>query len=118
MTFKVFIIAGESSGDVLGASLIEALKRQQPDIEIRGVGGEKMLGAGLQTSLFPMEDLSVMGIAEILPRIPKFIGLINKTVQAIKGFNPDVVVTIDSPDFSFRVQKNLQGGGGRARGIH
>lgn len=118
MTYKVFIIAGESSGDVLGASLISALKQQHPDIEIRGIGGEKMLAAGLRESLFLMEELSVMGIAEILPRIPKFIGLINKTVQAIKGFNPDVVVTIDSPDFSFRVQKKLKEEKISARKIH
>ncbi|MDD3020985.1 MAG: lipid-A-disaccharide synthase [Alphaproteobacteria bacterium] len=118
MTFKVFIIAGESSGDVLGASLIEALRAQRPDLELRGIGGAQMLAAGLKESFFPMEELSVMGIAEILPRIPKFIGLIHKTVAAIRGFNPDVVVTIDSPDFSFRVQKKVRKENISARQIH
>jgi lipid-A-disaccharide synthase len=118
MTFKVFIIAGESSGDVLGADLIRSLVAICPDIELRGIGGEKMIEAGLPESFFPMDELSVMGIAEILPRIPKFMGLIRKTVVAIKGYNPDVVVTIDSPDFSFRVQKKLKQDGVECRKIH
>ncbi|MCB1559003.1 MAG: lipid-A-disaccharide synthase [Alphaproteobacteria bacterium] len=115
---KIFIIAGESSGDVLGADLIRSLLAVDPETEIRGIGGERMLEAGLKSSFFPMDELSVMGIAEILPKVPKFIGLIRKTVDAIKGFNPDVVVTIDSPDFSFRVQKALWKEGASAKRIH
>lgn len=115
---KVFIIAGEHSGDQLGAALIQSLKQQSPDVELRGIGGPKMQAAGLGESLFPMEELSVMGIAEILPRIPKFLRLISKTVQAIKVFDPDAVVTIDSPDFSFRVQKKIAGLFLRAKRIH
>lgn len=115
---KIFIIAGESSGDVLGADLIRSLKAIAPELEIRGIGGDKMLAAGLSDSFFPMEELSVMGIAEILPKVPKFLGLIRKTVEAIRGFNPDVVVTIDSPDFSFRVQKKLWEQKNSARRIH
>lgn len=108
MPFKIFIIAGEASGDQLGAGLIASLKTQFPDAELRGIGGAAMLSAGLSESLFPMEELSVMGIAEILPRIPKFMGLISTTVQAIRVFNPDVIITIDAPDFSFRVQKKIK----------
>lgn len=108
MPFKIFIIAGEASGDQLGAGLIASLKTQFPDAELRGIGGAAMLSAGLPESLFPMEELSVMGIAEILPRIPKFMGLISTTVQAIRVFNPDVIITIDAPDFSFRVQKKIK----------
>ncbi|MDY0028576.1 MAG: lipid-A-disaccharide synthase [Pseudobdellovibrionaceae bacterium] len=115
---KIFIIAGESSGDVLGADLIRSMLAIRSDLEIRGIGGEKMLSAGLTESFFPMEELSVMGVAEILPKVPKFIGLIRKTVEAIRGFNPDVVVTIDSPDFSFRVQKKLREQKVPARRIH
>lgn len=118
MTFKVFIIAGEESGDQLGASLIRSLKAQNPDIEIRGVGGVAMMLAGMGDSLFPMDHLSVMGLAEILPRIPKFINLIAKTVQAIRVFDPDVVITIDAPDFSFRVQRKIKAAGIRAKKIH
>ncbi len=115
---KIFIIAGEHSGDQLGAELIASLKKLFPSMELRGIGGDKMLAAGLQDGLFPMENLSVMGIAEILPRIPKFLGLISKTVLAIKVFDPDIVITIDSPDFSFRVQKKLAKQSVRAKRIH
>jgi len=108
MTFKVFIIAGEESGDKLAQSLMYSLKSIHPDIEFRGIGGAGMKEAGLSGSLFPMDELSVMGIAEVLPRIPKFINLISKTVQAIRVFNPDVVITVDAPDFSFRVQKKVR----------
>lgn len=118
MTFKVFIIAGEASGDKLGESLILSLKKQYPDIEIRGIGGAGMVAAGMADSLFPMDHLSVMGIAEVLPRIPKFINLIAKAVQAIRVFDPDIVVTVDAPDFSFRVQKKVRSLGLRARQFH
>lgn len=115
---KIFIIAGESSGDQLGAGLLKSLRAMHPDIEIRGIGGPAMAEAGLVDSLFPMDELSVMGLAEVLPRIPKFINLIAKAVQAIRVFDPDVVITVDAPDFSFRVQKKLKAYGVRAKKIH
>lgn len=118
MTFKVFIIAGEASGDKLGESLIVSLKKQYPDLEIRGIGGAGMTAAGMGESLFPMEHLSVMGIAEVLPKIPKFINLIAKAVQAIRVFDPDVIITIDAPDFSFRVQKKIRALKLRAKQFH
>lgn len=118
MTKKIFIIAGESSGDALGAGLLHALRARLPDVEVRGIGGERMKAAGLSESFFPMDELSVMGLAEVLPRVPKFIGLIRKTVEAIKGYNPDLVVTIDSPDFCFRVQKGLKKAGVAAKRVH
>lgn len=103
----VYLIAGEASGDFIGAQLIAALKAEDPDIQISGVGGKSMQSQGLK-SLFPMEDLSVMGVAEILPRLPKLIGRINETVTDIMVQNPDVVITIDAPDFSFRVHKAIR----------
>lgn len=110
MSKKVFIIAGEASGDALGAAVLNAMRAQSKDhLEIRGIGGQAMLSAGLAQSLFPMDELSVMGIFEILPRIPHFVRRINQTVKAIKDFAPDVVISIDSPDFCFRVQKKLRG---------
>lgn len=118
MTFKVFIIAGEASGDKLGESLIVSLKHQYPDIEIRGIGGDGMMAAGMSKSLFPMDNLSVMGIAEVLPRIPKFINLIAMAVQSIRVFDPDVVITVDAPDFSFRVQKKIKSLNLRAKQFH
>jgi lipid-A-disaccharide synthase len=105
---RVFIIAGEASGDQLGAAVIRSLRARHPDVEIYGIGGPLMMGAGLGESLFPMKELSVMGLVEIVPHIPHFIRRINQTVDAIIEWYPDVVLTIDSPDFCFRVQKKLR----------
>ena len=99
---KVFLIAGEPSGDRLGAALMERLRELVPDIRFDGVGGEGMEGAGL-TSRFAMSDLSVMGLAEVLPRIALLRRRIHQTAQAIADTRPDVVITIDSPDFCLRV---------------
>jgi lipid-A-disaccharide synthase len=106
----VFVIAGEPSGDQLGAALIRGLKRRLPHIRLAGVGGEMMEQEGL-TSLFPMEELSVMGVTEVLPRLPNVLKRIKQTTQAAIAAEPDVVVTIDSPDFCFRVAKRLNGKG-------
>lgn len=103
----IYLIAGEASGDFIGAQMIAALKKQDPDIKISGIGGKLMQGQGLR-SLFPMEDLSVMGVAEILPRLPKLLGRIKQTITDIMAANPDIVVSIDAPDFSFRVQKAIR----------
>lgn len=115
---KIFIIAGEASGDALGASLITALKNQVPDLDLQGVGGDLMLAAGLGASVFPMTDLSVMGVAEVLPKVPLILGRIKETDAAIAAFDPDIVLTIDAPDFSFRVQKKVMKRGLRAQRIH
>ncbi len=102
----VCLIAGEPSGDALGASLIRAL-REQPDVAITGVGGAKMEAEGLQ-SLFPIDDLAVMGIVEVVPNLKKILGLIDRTAAYIELSRPDIVVSIDSPDFCFRVQKKVR----------
>jgi lipid-A-disaccharide synthase len=115
---KIFIIAGEESGDQLGAALMRALKDKIPQIEFRGIGGAAMKQAGLQESLFPMQDLSLMGLMEIVPKIPKMLNRIAQTVTAIKVFNPDIVLTIDAPEFCFRVQKEVKASRLRARQIH
>lgn len=107
MTKHIYLIAGEISGDFIGAQLIKALKTQNPDVIFSGIGGEMMKAQGLN-SLFPMDDLSVMGLSEVLPRLFKLIGRINETVTDIITQQPDMVVTIDAPDFSFRVQKAVR----------
>lgn len=104
---KVFIIAGESSGDNLGAALMRAMKAKNSDIEFIGVGGDAMQKEGLKT-IFPMQELSVMGIAEVLPKLFKILARIRQTIDAILQEKPNVVVTIDSPDFCFRVVKKLK----------
>ncbi len=100
---KLFIIAGEASGDILGANLLQALKKKHPDLEVYGIGGKTMLKNGLPESLFPMEELSIMGVAEILPKILHMLKRIRQTAKEIIRIQPDILITIDSPDFSFRV---------------
>lgn len=104
---RVFIVAGEASGDLLGANLMHALKEIRPDVTFEGVGGKNMQAQGLQ-SLFPMQELSVMGLAEVLPRVFKIMSRIRQTRKAAIAFKPHVVVTIDSPDFCFRVVKQIK----------
>jgi len=108
-SLKVYVIAGEVSGDMLGAKLYDALcKKTDQPIHLMGIGGEELTRCGMQ-SLFPMRELSIMGIVEIVPHIPNILSRIRQTVEDIKNKRPDVVITIDSPDFCFRVQKKLRG---------
>lgn len=108
-TFKLFIISGEPSGDTLGAGIINELKKSThiKNLLINGVGGSKMISNGLD-SIFPMEEISLMGIAEIVPKIFKLNKLINKCVDEIHKFKPDAILTIDSPEFNFRVLKRVR----------
>ena len=101
---KIYLIAGEPSGDLLGSRFMRAVKAKYPDAEFMGVGGESMEKAGLK-SLFDISDLAVMGLAEVVPSIPKILRLIRKTVADIEQKRPDVVMTIDSWSFGARVQK-------------
>lgn len=104
----VFITAGEPSGDILGARVMESLRRRAGgNIRFSGVGGPLMEAQGLR-SLFPMRDLSVMGVAEVLPRLPLILRRIRQTAKAVSDMRPDVVVTVDSPDFSFRVARKIR----------
>lgn len=101
---KVFILAGEPSGDRLGGALMVGLKTLQPDVTFEGIGGPQMAEQGL-TSRFDMSELSVMGLAEILPKYRSLKARIKQTADAIIALQPDVMITIDSPDFSLRVAK-------------
>lgn len=104
---RVFIIAGEPSGDRLGAALMAGLRLLHPDISFDGVGGPLMQAEGLD-SRFLMDELSVMGIAEILPRYRALMARINQTAQTVIETRPDVMITIDSPDFSLRVARRVK----------
>ena len=105
---KIFLIAGEASGDVLGARLMAALRAQRENLAFSGIGGARMEESGL-VSQFPMQEIAVMGLAEILPRIFALKRRINQTIAAIKATRPDIVVTIDSPGFCLRVLKGIAG---------
>ena len=104
MAKRIFIIAGEASGDFLGSQLLQSLQKKIHHLEIHGIGGQQMQTAGLQ-SLFPMTDLSVMGISEIVPSLFKILKRIKQTKDIIKELKPDLLITIDSPGFCFKIAK-------------
>ncbi|MDE0968897.1 MAG: lipid-A-disaccharide synthase [Octadecabacter sp.] len=108
-TLKVFIIAGEPSGDKLGASLMKGLAAQVRDIEFEGIGGPLMEDQSLE-SLFPIDELTLMGIAEILPKYFHLKSRIRQTAKAIIASKSNVLITIDSPDFCLRVAKLVKAG--------
>ena len=107
----IFLIAGEPSGDILGGRLMKSLKvKTKNNISFAGIGGDTMQKQGLK-SLIPMTDLSIMGLFEILPRIPLMTRHIKKTTDQIIHLKPKAVITIDSPGFNFRVAKRLKNKG-------
>lgn len=110
MVIRYFIIAGESSGDLLGAKLIKEIKaraKKNQEIEFLGIGGRLMQEEGF-LSLIDMSELSVMGFVEVLPHIPRLLSRIRMIADEIKVIKPDYVITIDAPDFNFRVMKKLR----------
>lgn len=104
---KYYMIAGEPSGDALGGRLMAALKKNDPNAEFYGIGGDNMQNAGL-TSLFNISDLAVMGLAEVIPSIPRILGRINQTIDNIKTIKPDIIITIDSWSFCARIHKKIR----------
>lgn len=104
---KVALVAGEVSGDLLGGDLIRALKARVASVALVGVGGEEMEAQGL-TSLFDYSELSIMGLSQVLARLPKLVMRIRQTAKAIIDARPDVLVIIDSPDFTHRVARRVR----------
>ncbi len=104
---KVYLIAGEPSGDRLGAALMAGLKQIVPGVSFLGVGGPMMGGQGL-SSLFPMQELSVMGLAEVLPKLRGLFKRRDEVVAQIVAEQPDLLITIDSPDFCLRVARKAR----------
>jgi lipid-A-disaccharide synthase len=113
----LFLIAGEPSGDRLGASLMAGLKTLAPDTTFSGVGGPLMQQQGLN-SLFDMSELSVMGIIEVLPRLPALLARMRQTAEAVVASAPDALITIDSPDFCLRVAARVKKTAPKLKTIH
>ncbi len=103
---RLLISAGEASGEMYGAQLIEALRRRVPDLECFGVGGERMQAAGCEL-IVQSKELAVVGITEILPRLPKIYAEFRKLVRSIDDRKPDAAILIDSPAFHFKVAREL-----------
>ncbi len=106
---RVFILAGEPSGDRLGGALMAGLKTLEPDVTFDGIGGPKMTAQGL-VSRFDMSELSIMGIAEVLPKYRHLKRRIAEVAAAVIETRPDVLITIDAPDFSLRVARLVKEG--------
>jgi lipid-A-disaccharide synthase len=103
----VFLVAGEDSGDRLGAALIAAIKQRAPDTRFSGVGGMQMAAQGVP-SLFPLGDLAIIGFAAIAAGLPKILQRIRQTADAVIAAKPDVLVIIDSPEFTHRVARRVR----------
>ena len=103
----ILIVAGEHSGDALGAPLIEEILAHYPNTRFIGVGGEMMEQAGLK-SLFPLSDLALMGLVEIIPHIPNLFKRMDQLVKTARTENIDLLITIDAPDFNLRLAKRIK----------
>ena len=114
---RIFVIAGEPSGDLLGGAVMAGLRSLRPDVTFAGIGGPAMAGQGL-TSLFPMSDLSVMGLTEVLPRLPHLFRRRDEAVAACLAAKPDLLLTIDSPDFCLRVARRVRAEAPSIRTVH
>ena len=114
---KIALIAGEASGDKLGAALMRGFRELHDNLTFVGVAGPAMQAEGMG-SLFDMSELSVMGIAEILPKYRHFLKRIEETAEFIAAENPDVLVTIDSPEFCHRVARKLRARAPQIRIVH
>jgi lipid-A-disaccharide synthase len=107
---RIGIVAGEASGDLLGAGLISAIKQRYPDAVFEGIAGPQMIAAGA-TSLFPMDRLSVMGIVEVLGRYRELLGIRRQLANHFRRNPPDVFIGVDAPDFTLGLEKQLRQAG-------
>jgi lipid-A-disaccharide synthase len=107
---EVLIVAAEASADLHAARALEELRRLRPGVRAFGVGGPRLREAGLE-ALWPAEDLSVMGIAEVLPRVPRILAILRGLREAAVARRPAVALLVDSPDFNLRLAKHLKGQG-------
>ncbi len=107
---RVYIVAGELSGDILGAGLMHELKLRHPNIEFRGLGGPRMEAQGL-TSRFPLETLSVMGLVEVIKHLPELIRVRRILREEALAWQPDIMIGIDAPDFNIGLEKQLRAAG-------
>ncbi|WP_106478943.1 lipid-A-disaccharide synthase [Phytohalomonas tamaricis] len=107
---RVFLVAGELSGDILGSGLMREMKARHGTVEFRGIGGPRMMAEGLDV-LYPLETLSVMGLVEVLKHLPRLIGVRRHLRRAALEWHSDVMVGIDAPDFNLGLERQLRNTG-------
>lgn len=103
---RIGIIAGEMSGDLLGAGLMAAIRKRRPNVQFVGIGGPAMMREGLE-ALYAMDRLAVMGLVEVLKRLPELLSIRRKVLEVFREQPPDIFIGIDSPDFNLRIEKEL-----------
>ncbi|MDN3557612.1 lipid-A-disaccharide synthase [Halomonas maura] len=107
---RVYLVAGELSGDILGAGLMRALKARHPEIAFRGIGGPRMIDEGID-SRFPLETLSVMGLVEVVRHLPELLRVRRTLKRDALDWRPDIMVGIDAPDFNLGLERQLRDAG-------
>ena len=114
---KIFILTGEASGDKLAAKVIDNLNKLNPNIEYLSVGGENLNKLGIK-SIYNLKQITYLGFTNVLLNIFNIKRKINETVQAIENFQPDILFTVDSPDFTLRVAERIKKNNPKIRTIH
>ena len=114
---KIFILTGEPSGDKLASKVIKQLKKDNSEIEYLSVGGENLKALGIK-SIYDLKEITYIGFTNVIKNIFKINRKINDTVKAIKDFKPDILFTVDSPDFTLRVAERLKKQEPKIKTIH
>ena len=114
---KIFILTGESSGDILASKVIENLKKLNPNVEYLCVGGENLKKIGIK-SIYDLKEITYLGFTSVILNLFKIKKKINETVKEIENFRPDILFTVDSPDFTLRVAEKIKINNPKINTIH
>ena len=114
---KIFILTGEASGDKLASKVISDLNKLNSNIEYLSVGGENLKKIGVK-SIYDLKEITYLGFSSVILNVFKIKKKINETVKAIEDFKPDILFTVDSPDFTLRVAENIKKNNPKIKTVH